>query len=393
MRHVRAGRLEPRYRRTVWRTIAVTQLVVALATGATISWAYSSLDANFGEGQDFDRTAKKPAIGGDALNILVMGSDSREGAGNAIDGEKGIGQRSDTTILVHVSADRKTVYGVSLPRDAMVERPDCQGDDGQAIEGADLAMFNEAYSVGGPACTATQVDALTGVYIDHYVSLDFAGFKDMVDAIGGVEVCIPEAVDDPFTKIKLDEGTQVLDGDQALNYVRERDQLSSNGDIGRMKRQQAFIASMVNEVVSAGTLTRPDQLYGFLKAATGSIVTDPELASLSQLADLGLQFRKTPLDDITFVTVPIAEYPEDINRLIWTDDAQGLWRVMIADKPLPRRYLDGSISADEPPGTPSQPPSASASPSPSTSPSPSPSRTPSAEPTQNAEAAANGLCA
>jgi anionic cell wall polymer biosynthesis LytR-Cps2A-Psr (LCP) family protein len=165
---VTAERLEPAHRRRVLLVIVVTQLVLALVTALVITVAYKKIDENFGEGDDIDhKVGKHHLIGGDPLNILVMGSDSRVGAGNDLDGQTDIGERSDTTILVHVSADRKTVYGVSLPRDAMVARPECENSEGEKVPGAQLDMFNVAFSLGGPACTAAQVEALTGIYIDH----------------------------------------------------------------------------------------------------------------------------------------------------------------------------------------------------------------------------------
>jgi LCP family protein required for cell wall assembly len=397
-------RVEGEHRRAVVTTILVTQLVVALVTGLVITVAYKKLDKNFNEGQDIvHKVHKKHLIGGDPLNILVMGSDSRVGAGNDIDGQTDIGARSDTTILVHVSADRKTVYGVSLPRDAMVARPTCTGKDGKKIPGAELDIFNAAYSLGGPACTARQVESLTGLYIDHYVSIDFNGFKDMVDAVHGVQVCIPEDVNDTAHHITLDAGTQELSGQQALNYVRERYALSANSDIGRMKRQQAFIASMINKVVSAGTLTRPSRVYNFLKAATASIVTDPGISSVSKLVNLAWQFRKTNLDDISFITVPFEEYPPDPNRLQWSPEAKGLWQVILNDKPLPKKYKEEVISANKPPGTPTGGASGSASGSTSgsasTSGTPSgPASSPSSPATASTSAGAqqtadqNGLC-
>ncbi|HEX5086380.1 MAG TPA: LCP family protein [Nocardioides sp.] len=398
-----ARRLEGKHRRAVVLTIVVTQLVVALATGLVITVSYKKLDKNFNEGADIEHTAhKKHLIGGDPLNILVMGSDTRVGAGNDLDGQTDIGARSDTTILVHVSADRKTVYGVSLPRDAMVTRPECEDKDGKVVPGAELQMFNVAYSLGGPACTAKQVESLTGLYIDHYVSIDFNGFKDMVDAVHGVTVCIPEDVNDTAHHITLAKGTQDLDGQQALNYVRERYALSANSDIGRMKRQQAFIASMINKVVSAGTLTRPSRVYNFLEAATASIVTDPGLSSLSRLVNLAWQFRKTSLDDISFITVPFEEYPPDPNRLQWSPSAKGLWKVILNDKPLPKKYREDVISADKPPGTPTGSASGAVAASgatasgPASSSSSSGSATPStsgSDGISEQEADQNGLCA
>ena len=388
-------RLEPAHRRTVLLAIVVTQLVVAVVTATVITVAYRKLDSNFDAGPGIEHVNKKKhLIGGDPLNILVMGSDSRDGQGNDIDGQTEIGERSDTTILVHVSADRKTVYGVSLPRDAMVERPECTGADGESVPGADLDIFNAAYSLGGPACTAKQVDALTGLYIDHYVSVDFNGFKDMVDAVHGVTVCIPNDVNDQAHGITFEAGTQQLNGQQALNYVRER-YSTANSDIGRMKRQQAFVASMINKVVSAGTLTRPSRVYDFLKAATSSITTDPGLSSLSKLVNLAWQFRKTDLNNITFITVPNMVYPDNANRLVWSPSAEGLWKAILNDEPLPKRYREEVISAADPPGgTPSG--SASGTPSVSASGSPSAPTTGSADPTEGAdgeqEADANGLC-
>ena len=387
-----AERLEPAHRRSVLLVIVVTQLVVALVTGLVIWTAYDKLNGNIKPGRETDHQVKKqPLSDGEPLNILVMGSDSRAGPGNDIDSETGIGERSDTTILVHISADRKTVYGVSLPRDAMVARPECENDAGETVPAADPEIFNDAYSLGGPTCTVAQVESLTGIYIDHYVTVDFNGFKEMVEAVHGVTVCIPEDVDDSKHGITFEAGTQELDGQQALDYVRERSS-TPNADIGRMKRQQAFVASMINKVVSADTLTKPSRVYSFLKAATGSVVTDPDLASLSKLANLAYQFRKTDLDNITFITVPFEEYPPDPNRLIWSDSAKGLWKVLLSDESLPKKYKEEVISADDAPGgTPSGTSSPSQSPSESSTEPPPESPSPGGDGEQEADA--NGLCA
>jgi LCP family protein required for cell wall assembly len=390
---VTSERLEPAHRRTVLLVITITQLVVALVTGLVIYTSYQNLDDNIDEGREPEHMAKKhPLADGEPLNILVMGSDSRAGAGNDIDGQTEIGERSDTTILVHISADRKTVYGVSLPRDAMVARPECEDDAGKTVPGSDSVIFNEAYSLGGPTCTVSQVESLTGIYIDHYVTVDFNGFKEMVEAVHGVTVCIPQDIDDSAHDITFEAGTQELDGQEALDYVRERSS-TPNADIGRMKRQQAFIASMINKVVSANTLSKPTRVYSFLKAATGSVVTDPGLASLSKLANLAYQFRKTSLDDITFITVPFEEYAPDPNRLQWSASAAGLWKVLLNDQPLPKKYKEDVISADQAPGgTPSAP--ASETPSGSASSTPSAPTTESTEgPDAEQEADQNGLCA
>ena len=382
-------RLDDVHRRTVVRVIVVTQLCLALLTAGVVVLAVDRLNAGVRPGQDIEhRVQNQDRIGGDPLNILVMGSDSRAGAGNAIDNESAAGRRSDTTILLHISADRKEVYGVSLPRDALVTRPDCVDTDGDEVPGADLQLFNTAFSVGGEACAVAMMEELTGIYINHYVSLDFNGFKEMVDAVDGVTVCIPEDVNDEKHGIFLDAGTQELTGQDALNYVRERTELSANADIGRMKRQQAFMASMINKVISAGTLSRPDRVYDFVQAATRSITPDPGLASLGKLVDLAREFRRTDLDDIQFITVPFEPYGPDPNRLVWSPKAEKLWKLIKSDKPLTKKFQDDVIKANQPPGTPTGSPDGSPSGSPSTGGSDGPE-----DPDKAAEAAANGLCA
>jgi LCP family protein required for cell wall assembly len=380
----RMGRAD---RRTVLWVVVVTQLILAVATGVVVYLGYDKIDGNIPEGEVIPHVAAPPEVEG-PVNILVMGEDTRSGEGNDIDGESG-GGGSDTTILLHVSADRQDMYGVSLPRDAMVARPRCE-TDGEAVPAEDPVMFNTAFALGGPRCTVKMVEKLTGVYIDHFVVLDFNGFKAMVDAVHGVEVCIPQDVDDDAHNIHFEAGTQELDGDAALNYVRERYVLSVTGDIGRMKRQQAFIASMARKVMSAGTLSRPARIFNFLSAVTESIKVDADLDSLAKMAALVLDLRGPGLSDIKFVTVPIAEYEPDPNRLVWTKAAKDLWRRIRTDKPLGPTFSDDSLQSDDPVGT------ASGSPEQSDAPSSDPEADPEAEQEAEDEAEerlANGLCA
>ncbi|VXB81063.1 LCP family protein [Nocardioides sp. AX2bis] len=398
-----AAPLARHHRRRVWTVVVASQVVLAMVTALVVVLAYRSLDGNIAEGEAINHLVEPPEPvveeeGEEAdlqpMNVLVMGSDSRAGEGNSIDGESG-GGGSDTTILLHVSADRQEAYGVSLPRDALVTRPDCKTPDG-TVPGGELQMFNTAFALGGPLCTVQMVEALTGIYVDHYLVLDFNGFKDMVEAVKGVEVCIPEDVVDPEHNIYFDAGVQTLTSDQALNYVRERTVLSSTGDIGRMKRQQAFIASMVNKVVSAGTLSRPTRVFDFLDAATSSIVVDENLDSIGRLVDLSMQFRDTGLTDISFITVPIAAYEPDPNRLVWTDQADQLWKLIRTDRPLGGTLAEGSLTAADDVGTPSGTPSGSPSTAGGGQDAPG-TRVPEADPAQSEEQraarVAAGLCA
>jgi LCP family protein required for cell wall assembly len=394
------GDTEPTHH--VLRALGLIVLALSLAAGLFVAYTYRSLNDNLTvldiDRQLADRPQKVEVEGPkEPLNVLVMGSDSREGAGNNIDGLAGGGQRSDTTILLHLSADRKHAYGVSLPRDAMVQRPDCTDADGTTIPGG-YDMWNVAFALGGPACTVQQTEQLTGIHVDHFVVVDFRGFKDMVDAIDGVKVCIPEEVDDDEGNIHLDAGTRVVRGREALDYVRVRHDISSNGDIGRMKRQQAFIASMANRVMSADTLARPDRLLSFLGAATKSLTLDEKLDSVKQLADLAGEFQDIGLDNIKFITVPWDFWEEDPNRLVWAEDANRLWRQMRFDRQLSRDLSAEAIDAAQRPGSTAKPdpdltssPTEQSSDGPGDGPGDGPSPTPTRDPAEIA--AENGLCA
>jgi LCP family protein required for cell wall assembly len=368
-------------------------VAVALVVGLGSIWFYRHLGDNLTSYNPDGQLHNRPDViaPGDPINILVMGSDTREGEQSVKEMLDG-GARSDTTILLHLSSDRKHAYGVSIPRDTIVDRPECTLPDGSTVPAENDVMFNTAFYYGGPACTQQTVESITNVRIQHSVVVNFAGFKDMVDAIGGVEVCIPHGIDDDQYNMHLDGGTQVIKGNAALMYVRVRHGFGNGSDIGRMKRQQAFIASMAAKVVSAGTLTRIDRLVKFLNAATKSLALDEGLADILKLAKLGNQFRQIGLDGIQFVTVPWEAYEPDPNRIqLMEPEADRLWRKIRNDKPLSPRLADDAISAADP-GTPTSGPSRSPSGSPSGSPSHNPSASASEAAEAAAEAEANGLC-
>jgi len=392
-----------------------------VVSGAAVV-AYKHLEGNIGTTDFLQGPRPTPEVKG-PINVLVMGSDTRQGANG-----KGIGGDtpglSDTTILLHLSANRKFAYGVSLPRDAMVQEAACPRKSGNGTDPGGLRQFNVAYAVGGPACTVKTVEQLTGVHIDHFVVVDFVGFRAMVNAINGVTVCVPQEVNDTVGHIKLPAGTYKVNGQQALDYVRVRHDLGApTGDIGRMKRQQTFISAMITKVVSAGTLTNPVRLLKFLDAATNSLTTDPGFANLKQLASLGNSLKDIGLDNVKFITVPWEPWTQDMNRVQWKPEADQLWRLIRRDRPLTAQFLSDAVtpgggatagatgSASGSPsgspsgsasgsasGSPTGSPSGSASGSPSGSTSPSGTSSPSSTPTKSeeqkkADAQAAGLCA
>ncbi len=242
-------------------------------------------------------------------------------------------------------------------------------------------MWNEAFALGGPACTIQQFEQITGVCIDHFVVVDFAGFEDMVDAIDGVEVCIPEDIVDPAHGINIEAGTREIEGSEALNYVRARYTLGDGSDIGRIKRQQAFIASMANKVsLGRNAGPRPTGWSRFLDAATKSLHGRPGLENVIKIADLGVQLpghraRQDPVHHRPVRVRPAAGVPR--SRLLAARRPTRLWGKIAADEPLTKRLTSDAISAAKPPG--SEAPSGTDDESPSGS-SPSPSdRTATAE--------------
>jgi LCP family protein required for cell wall assembly len=399
----RKGKRRGKGRRThtVAKVLLSSVLVLGMVTGLGVTFFYRHLNGNLnvedlgaqlGEDRPEEVEVEGPK---DPINILVMGSDSREGAGNNIDGLTGGGERSDTTIMIHLSADRQSAYGISIPRDSLVERPECYDEDGETIPGASTAMWNEAFSVGGAACTIRQFEQLTDIRINNYVVVDFRGFQAMVDAIDGVEVCVPQDIDDREHGIVIKAGTREISGREALAYVRVRHVEGTDGsDLGRIQRQQAFVAAMVNKVVSGNVLARPDRLISFLNAATNSLTTD--IANIGRMARIGVEFKDIGLKRIQFVTVPWQYAPSDPNRVEWLPEADELWEKVRNDAPL-GRLRDGAITAaDDVTGsgdtTESASPSETESPSDAAS-SPSESASEQSEAEELAEAReAAGLC-
>jgi LCP family protein required for cell wall assembly len=309
------------------------------------------------------------------LNVLVLGNDSRAGQKAVAGSTPGL---SDTTILLHLSADRSRAYGVSIPRDLMVARPECRDKrTGQKLPAQQSVQWNEAFAQGGESCTIQQFEHMSKLRIDHFVVVNFAGFKNMVDALGGVPVCVPNEVNDPIGRIYLPAGSYTVKGSQALDYVRVRHSIGTTdtGDIGRMKRQQAFLASMANKALSAGTLFNPKRLYDFLDAATKSLTTDPGLRKLTSMAGLANQVKDIGLDRVQFLSMPFETYAPDPNRLQAAPEAQQLWRLLRRDERLPRKFTADSAKASD--KTPQKP---------------GPSSSPSGNPTKQAERAKAGLC-
>jgi LCP family protein required for cell wall assembly len=249
------------------------------------------------------RPAKPSGESGKALNFLLVGSDSREGATAQELKEFGTqanpgAKLTDSIILVHLSPRRDKAVLVSFPRDSWVDIP-----------GHGFSRINTAYGKGerdrkggGPALLIQTVEQLTGIYVDHYLEVDFRGFLKMVDALGGVDVCLPAAVHDKDSALNLPAGRSHVRGTQALAFVRAR-KFDPAGDFGRIRRQQQFLGAMLRRATSLGILARPDKLFRFLDTVARSLTVDDKL-SFGDMKSLASKLRGLDPAKIVFITVP-----------------------------------------------------------------------------------------
>ncbi|WP_020137933.1 LCP family protein [Streptomyces sp. 351MFTsu5.1] len=342
-----------RRRRRRWlRGAGVGAGVVVLVAAGVGGVLYAKLDGNItpdeaaaAELARYEKERPTSLVKG-ALNILLIGSDSRSGDGNARYGRDSGTERSDTTILLHLSAGRHTATAVSLPRDLMVDVPACRRPDGTRSRPT-FDMFNHAFQKGGSACTIRTVEKLTDVRVDHHMVVDFHGFKDMVDAVDGVTVCLTEPIDDKAAKLRLPAGRVTLDGEEALGYVRARKSLGDGSDTERMDRQQRFLGALVHKVQSNDVLLNPVKLYPVLDAATSSLTTDPDLASLRGLYELVRGLRDIPMGRVQFLTVPRESYVHDANRdQLDQPEARRLFERLRKDEPVKVTEKAPKVSED-----------------------------------------------
>ncbi|NYI06417.1 LCP family protein [Allostreptomyces psammosilenae] len=328
----RAGR---RRRRTL--TAVTAALLVVLGTVAAGLWfrldgKLSTVDLGALLGDD--RPAKT-ATG--ATDILVLGTDTRAGDNGEVVGgsEKGAG-RSDTAMVVHLAEGRRSATVVSIPRDTLVDRPPCVTPEGHTAPREGQVAFNTAYATGGPACAVKTVEAMSGLRVDHVVAVDFAGFAEIVDALGGVEITVDQAIHDPYSDLDLAPGTHRLDGEQALAFVRTRHGVGDGSDLGRIELQQRFLRALVAEVGGTGLLGDPPRLYRVAEATAEAVTTDEELRSLDDLVSLARSLSGLREDAVRTVTLPVAASAGDPNRVVPVEgEAEALWAALRADREPP----------------------------------------------------------
>lgn len=343
-------RIRAQRRRRRWLSavgvVAALLVVGMVGTYLRLNGNIDRLDISDAVGKDRPSAAGNVSRG--PLNILLIGSDVRQGEGNEGygSGDWEPGQHSDTNILLHISGDRQSVTMVSIPRDSMVPAPvDCDGD--APTDQWRVHQWNQNFTIGGPGCVIRTLEGNTDIFVNHFAVVDFSGFKGMVDALGGVPVCTPFDIDDPKAKFTLPAGRHVLDGEQALGYVRTRKTLGDGSDIQRIERQQAFLSSVVQKATDTKLLLRPDRLLRFLNAATSSLQMDPDFG-LGPMRDIAESVKGIGVDKIQFVTVPTEVYPQDPNRVQWSAEADLLWDAIRSDRDLGTPTPTPSPTATEP---------------------------------------------
>lgn len=310
---------------------------LVIVSGAATALLYAKLNGNI-DSVDLDGQlgADRPEAGSKGgMNILVLGSDSRSGDNGAYGQDEG-SARSDTAMIVHLYPGRDRASVVSIPRDTLVERPECPTPDGGTAPARERQMFNTAYTVGGPACAVKTVEAMSGIRMDHFVEVDFTGFKKLVDALDGVPLTIEQPIKDKDSHLDIQAGAHTLDGEQALALVRTRKGIGDGSDLGRIGLQQAFVKALIARVKDIGLLTSPKKLYDLADTATDALTTDSSLASVKALAGLAQSLSGLGPSDLQMVTLPVTEDAIDRNRVVAVDkDARALWETLRADEPLP----------------------------------------------------------
>ena len=269
------------------------------------------------------------------MNILVMGSDTRIGQ-NGEGGSASVysSAQSDVVMLVHLSGDRKRALVMSIPRDTWVHIPSCKGKNKTWPEMD--GKFNEAFTIGGPACTIKLFKQVTGIPIDHFVVIDFNGVKQVIDAVGGVKLCLNKAMQDPKSHLDLPAGPQTVGGEQGLAFLRVRHNIGDpTGDIGRLNRQHLFLGAMIKQVQAAATLTNPVRLVKLLEASTKAITTDAGLGDLFKLKSLAESVAGLQPSKVTFLTIPWLDRGDGENVLVNTDKFGPIKDAINNDTPWP----------------------------------------------------------
>jgi LCP family protein required for cell wall assembly len=296
---------------------------------------------------------------GKPIQFLVLGQDTRDGESNAaLGGTSDKGEHNaDTTMVVQISADRSYINIVSIPRDSLVDAPSCQTTKG-TVPARHNVMFNSIFATGwnvggnlssAASCTMNAVNALTGLKLEHFIVVDFQGLQGMINAIGGVNVCLPTDVKDGYTGLDLKQGLQHLDGTQATEYARMRHGIGTDGsDMMRAARQQYLVKQIMTETLSKNLLTDSPKLYRLADAALKSLNISSGLASATTLVGLAVSLHDIKSDHMYARTISVVPAPSDPqNRVVWASSARETWDTLREYKPLTQEDMPEQNNSNE----------------------------------------------
>jgi len=286
------------------------------------------------------RQIKQPPTDPHAINILLIGSDSRAGVNGNIGGRVGIvGQRSDTVMVMHVSPDAHRAVVLSFPRDSVVPIYSCtaeNGASGQTANPGQIEQINSTFANGGPGCLWKTIEETTHIHVNDFVELTFIGFEKVIDDLGGVNVCLPQAVNDPKSGLDLSAGRHHVYGSQALAFWRTREDLGENSDLQRIQRDQFLMASLVQGIEKSGLLTSTSKMSSVIGDVARNMTTDKGLDQESMLRLAG-GMRGLSSKSVQFIEVPVQNYAPNPNWVQWTSQATELFSAVAHDTKLPSK--------------------------------------------------------
>lgn len=343
--HRRGGRRAPRSRgRRLLKWTAIGTAVAVLGTAGAAYGYYEYLASKIHKGQRVsgDTHAIKPKANADGdtpLNILILGSDTRSDPEDAKLGgaADSAGARADVIMIAHLSADRSNMSIVSIPRDTRVKIPTCTDPKTHQEFPATTDIINASLARGGAGCTLATVQNLTGgLYIDHWLTIDFAGVVKMADVLGGAQVCVLQNVDDHPTAaqpggshLHMTAGTHTVKGEQALQWLRTRHAFGS--DAMRSKAQHMYMSSLLRNLRSENLFSNPARLNDIATKAMSAFTVSSEIGTPKKLYDLGMQLKSIPPSRTTMLTMPHIEDPENQNHYVPAASAQTVWSLMRND--------------------------------------------------------------
>ncbi|MFT4147994.1 MAG: LCP family protein [Micrococcaceae bacterium] len=331
-------------KKSIALTLSLVLSTIVLALGAylahfDIGLKNASSAKSIGDMDDKSVAAQK----GEPIDILILGTDTRSGSVNqnfgTDDDSTGDGN-SDVMMLMRISGDRQRVSVISFPRDLMVPGPACKNPEtGVETAAQNPVMVNSILGYGGPECSVKAFSNFTGIQVDHYMEADFNAVIELSNIVGGVEVCVNSAVDDPLSDLKLPAGKSEVQGEQALAFLRSRHGMGDGSDLGRIKSQQQFLSNLAKKLKSEGTLTNPIKVNNIAQAMLKYLNFDQGLANVPALVNLADILKDVPLQNVTFLQVPVEAWTQDANRLqLKQPDAKRVFDAVNADKDLSDPY-------------------------------------------------------